>query len=143
MVQCGVTKKKSLTTVKASEAYIIARADEFVDDYPDTQPVTLYIDPKRRFHFRVSGSESVKRGAGSEVVQAGIDAGDPVLTGIGLHAFQDSYSHEGFGPDKGHLGTAYGSHAPDYPWTDVEKAMAMAEQTYNFLVSYMKNKPSQ
>jgi hypothetical protein len=56
------------------------------------------------------------------------------VTALGeyMHAFQDSYSHHGFGPRYGH---ARAGKAPDRTTTDPAKADRMAEATYGRLVA--------
>jgi RHS repeat-associated protein len=50
--------------------------------------------------------------------------------GTFLHAEQDSFSHQGFGPDSGHLSAG---HAPDKTYNDPGKADKMAKDTYTKL----------
>ncbi len=64
----------------------------------------------------------------------GIKECDPMLTGIGMHAYQDSWSHQGYGPYWGHF---FSGHAPDWPWKDKKAAMDMAKATYDKLAEYM------
>ncbi len=47
-----------------------------------------------------------------------------------MHAYQDSWSHEGWYSGFGH---AVAGHSPDHPYADVDKAMEMAEATYNMM----------
>jgi hypothetical protein len=69
-----------------------------------------------------------------EIALQGIDAGDPILTGIGLHILQDSYSHEGY---ESYYGHARDNHLPDDPSRDIDKAMEMAKETYEILKAYL------
>jgi hypothetical protein len=66
---------------------------------------------------------------------------DLVLMGIGLHAFQDSYSHSGFGEFFGHSlagewDISDWGHDPDRPYKDPAKALRMAEATYDALKAF-------
>jgi len=54
--------------------------------------------------------------------------------GKGMHVFQDSFSHEGFGSE--HVGVG---HAPDQYWRNknsLAKATQMAEETYRLLKNF-------
>src|SRR5262245_6095622 len=56
------------------------------------------------------------------------------LLGIGMHAYQDSWSHEGLCPIEGH---ARKGSSPDWPYTDGgKKAMKMAEAVYKKMEEY-------
>ena len=72
----------------------------------NTYPITVNEQQLWLFHFR---SESLEIGveAGSDLaaepVLDGIARDDPMLMGIGLHAYQDSWSHAGFKPFPGHV----------------------------------------
>jgi hypothetical protein len=95
-------------------------------------------EARRFFHFPLDrGSTRVKRNsvASRKIVSAGIKDKDLMLTGIGLHTYQDSWAHEGFGPGIGHL---FQGHEPDWPWKNIDKSMEMAEATYDRLAEYMK-----
>jgi RHS repeat-associated protein len=91
-----------------------------------------------RFHF-AAPSRYDKVVAGSPesrlLVDKGIASDDLMLTGVGLHLYQDSWSHEGYGAELGHAP----EHRPDYAWVKPEKAMAMAEATYDKLAEYLKH----
>jgi hypothetical protein len=88
--------------------------------------------------FALAGKGGVHHGSDLhfDVLKSGVDKKDLILFGIGLHAFQDSWSHEGFSPIAGH-GPAL--EFPDLPYLDdksVKKAMQMAEETYKWLNAY-------
>ena len=55
--------------------------------------------------------------------------------GVYLHALQDSYAHRGFGAFFGHI---FRGHGPDKTYKNIDKAMEMAEATYNTLVDAAK-----
>jgi hypothetical protein len=128
------------TPREASIAEIIAFADNYTDYNRTTQPLTLDNTIKAKYHFRVSPDGKVVAGPMSmEAKQIITDAFaqktiSPWLLGIGLHAYQDSWSHEGFSV----AGHGAQGHSPDDPSRDVKKAMAMAEQTYRVLEQYYK-----
>lgn len=122
------------------EAYLIAWATEFTDWHPDTSPYTREIPVRRDFHFRCLPGEKVKAGStlASEIVDEAI-AGEKDLLhfGIGLHAFEDSWSHEGFETD--HIRASVRSSTdPDLASNDPEKAVKMAEQVYRKLDAWRK-----
>jgi hypothetical protein len=118
-----------------SAAYAISWANQYPDVNPKTEPFSG-VDARNRFHFRC-GKDGVRRGSDQnlEVVKKGLEAGSWMLFGIGLHALQDSWSHEGFFPDSGH---AVAGTLPDLPYRDPQKAMEMAEFTYKTLEAYRK-----
>jgi hypothetical protein len=61
--------------------------------------------------------------------------------GIALHAYQDSWSHETYGPIVGHASAQYNGHYPDitaFP-DNLEKAMEMAKATYEKLAKLAKD----
>jgi len=60
---------------------------------------------------------------------------DWMLVGIGLHAYQDSWSHKTFDSFEGHKDAPLGGHAPDYPWKEPGDAVRMAKATYDELAS--------
>jgi hypothetical protein len=125
-------------TKNVSAAFVIAWAAAYTDYNPKTRPDIILggEDVRRRFHFRTSG-DKVEAGSAeaAEIAKMGVEKCDPLLTGIGLHALQDSFSHEGFGPAVGHLRAG---HNPDDPSRDVKKAMRMAKATYDVLAEYLK-----
>jgi hypothetical protein len=153
---------------QVSEAYVIAWADQFTDVHTRTEPIRLgetarlsvmiglaeetrgpfgFIDgvqmvlsaearKRQAYHFPLDpGETSVSAGskAATKRLNAGIKMNDLMRTGIGLHTYQDSWSHEGFEPYLGHW-----SHDPDYAWLRMDKAMSMAEATYDKLAEYMQ-----
>jgi hypothetical protein len=90
------------------------------------------------FHFPTEGpGKKVEAGSklSRRILEEGIKQKDPFLFGIGLHVYQDSWSHEGYSPMLGH---AVDGHDPDRPYKDVAKATAMAKATYEALVEYRK-----
>ena len=125
----------------ASEAYMIAWAAQHVDDNPETRPISMTGPASeavlRMFHFRFKSTEKcVKRDTpfARQIADKGAINSDPIYFGIGLHAFQDSYSHEGFvARPFGHAGEG---HSPDMPFKDLEKAVEMARATYYQMKAY-------
>ena len=120
------------------EACAVAWSNMHTDYNTNTWPVGVGergVELRRRFHFRTCG-DKVVRGAPEclEVAQMGIKNCNGFLLGIGLHILQDSYSHEGYEPIKGHRFDS----RPDDPSRDVKKALEMAEQTYKILAEYAK-----
>ncbi len=91
--------------------------------------------------FRTSGEKVLKgSAAGSEAADIVNDAikakeRNNILFGIGLHAYEDSWSHAGFEPVEGH-GKQLGPDNPDYPYNDPVKAMDMAKAVSNKLGEY-------
>src|SRR5438552_3815285 len=93
-----------------------------------------------KYHFRVS--ENAKKGR-LEVQEDSYEASapfrqgiydknyKPIYFGIALHAFQDSFSHDGYYND--HSGAPMGGHECDIPWVYPAKTKRMAERTYQQL----------
>lgn len=127
---------------------LIAWADARVDRDGKTRPEWPFNFRERAtFHFRVTlgppipmafngyevvvRDERVVRGSAeaAAIVDKAIayEAPDPVLFGMGLHAYQDSWAHEGFEPVFGHLGEL---RYPDSPKRDPDKALEMSERTW-------------
>jgi hypothetical protein len=137
-------EKNDQQFVGRSDAFWIAWACQYVDENPTTGPLSpsVLVDNSQlyKYHFRAANGEMVKRG--SDIAkQPALDAVNThnlMLLGIGLHALQDSYSHEGYAPPLGHAQEGYGGHYPDYPWSDVPKALQMAKATYDVLADYYK-----
>jgi RHS repeat-associated protein len=158
----------------ASQAYVIAWADQQTDDTIETGPFLSY-SARSTFHFRTDKGEYTKRMSDiAEAISIGAidekekwpdrlrDVEKPfkahdlseddfrsVWMGIGLHAAQDSFSHEGFSPEfeishKGgfspELGHLTAGHDPDYPYKDLDKAVDMAHETYRLLRNYMESR---
>jgi uncharacterized protein RhaS with RHS repeats len=124
---------------QVSAAFVIAWADNYTDFNPQTEPGANE-ERNRRFHFRTSGKVIEKPGEdeAKDVAVAAMKAKDLLLLGIGLHPYQDSWSHEKYGPARGHLFAPGGVHNPDDPSRDVAKAMKMAKATYDLLEEFRK-----
>ena len=106
------------------------------DVYSKTKPFSVgknsgYI--REAFHFPVEPGKTVVQ-AGSNASQttcnAGVGSRDPILFGIGLHTFQDSWSHAGFGPRAGHLSTGHDPDLPSKNTLSLNNALDMAEATF-------------
>jgi hypothetical protein len=104
-------------------ANVIAAADQRVDDSSDTSAGASFA-ARRDYHFTTAS----RRDNLWVRFEASGDAED---LGVYLHALQDSFSHEGYGPDFGHLAAG---HAPDLTHNDPEKADQMAAASYVKLV---------
>jgi hypothetical protein len=105
-----------------SQAATIARADQGVDEDPDTEPFSSHA-ARRDYHFTTQGRRDQMWGAFAST-------GSLKSLGVFFHAQQDSFSHAGFGPTKGHLSAG---HAPDKTYTDPAKAFTMAANTYRLM----------
>ena len=115
-----------------------------------TEPVQLFNSNAQQvnairysYHFLSRPGEAVE--AGSALSQVAVDQGirdlDPMLIGIGLHGYQDSFSHRGF-TVRGHGGAPYAGHAPDWAFLTPESqrfALQMAKGTYDKLAQYMSS----
>ncbi len=128
----------------ASAGFAISWADAYTDYNENTQPMgvgSAAVDRRRRFHFRTpAGGVEAGSSYAKEIAELGVKKCDPLLTGIGLHILQDSYSHETYSPVSGHARIISGKpHSVDDPSEDVEKALVMARMTLNILVKYGKD----
>jgi RHS repeat-associated protein len=111
-----------------SAATQIGYYDQHVDDNIWTSPTAflgLNFWARKNHHF-VSMKRMVR------LMEKFVDS--PTFKNLGtlFHAFQDSYSHAGFGWFLGH---ALAGHKPDQTWRpeNIDKAMDMAKATYNML----------
>lgn len=134
---------------ESTEAYAIAWANATTDDVSETDPGVRpdqWFDSsrpeiRRRFHFPVNHfGEVVSRGSDSAYrnVQYAIGlnrrrSSEIFAFGIGIHTLQDSWSHEGYGPEVGHAWTT----EPDYPHSDPNRAVEMAEASWQMLDRWM------
>ena len=109
-------------------ASAIGAATQWVDDDPRTDPTAArnLLNERMRadYHFTSDGRRAA--------MWADFEQGASV-TALGefLHAFQDSYSHQGFGARYGH---AKAGKAPDKTSNDPAKADVMAKATYERLL---------
>jgi RHS repeat-associated protein len=79
------------------------------------------------------GSFSLHFGPRDEAVEAARNAGSGAELGRALHSVQDSFSHEGYGWPFGHGHMNLVGRSPDDPWRDPNKAIAMAELSFELL----------
>ena len=110
-----------------SAAQRLAASNQGIDDSSGSCPVVCGEEARRDWHFTTQERRA-------ELWQGALDGSTDAL-GRYLHALQDSYSHEGFGPRVGH---ARAGKAPDKTYNDPEKANRMARDTYNFLREYLQ-----
>jgi hypothetical protein len=115
-----------------SEAYVIAWAANYTDVHSETQPVQVSTTPRYKYHFRHPKGETTSAGSAcaAKPLDAGIEAEDPLLIGIGMHAFQDSWAHHG--ADSQHAFNKMYDRPAEYP----EWAKEMAEAVFNKLKYY-------
>ena len=127
-VHQGLTNALALAVgISASIAARIAGADQWTDDKPDDEPCESIWrqEPRRPYHFTSLGRRN-------ELYAAFEASGGPEALGIFFHAQQDSFSHEGFGPDVGHLAAGF---TPDKTYNDPVKADRMGQDTFERLVA--------
>lgn len=126
-----------------TDADVIAWADHTTDVYPGCSPGAgpqEWLNPskitdRRIFHFPVvkRSREVVRDSANArQLLDAafGESTPDSVFFGLALHPYQDSWSHEGYGPVFGHA--THGTR-PDLPYLDLPRAIEMAEATWKTL----------
>jgi hypothetical protein len=103
------------------DARRIGQANQGVDDNPATSPFKS-VETRRDFHFTTPERREA-------LWQNFKQSGNLNDLGTFLHAQQDSYSHDGYGPKTGHW-----THAPDKTYNDIPKADRMAQDTFTRLV---------
>jgi len=110
-----------------NQARIIASANQGVDESKVTGPFAG-VQARRDYHF-------VTQERLRQMYDQAYKTGDLELMGQFFHAFQDSYSHAGYEPKRGHIidGTA-----PDKTYNDPEKANEMAKATYEYMIIFVK-----
>jgi hypothetical protein len=167
-VHYGMTYLIALAVgIPATPAYQIAAANQYTDDQPQTSPMPFTGDYKRDvrfiegvrirwlYHFRTStitGTVTRDSKEANQIINIAMRQSPQTLTdqvvnnflmGIGLHAFQDSWSHEGYGPWIGHAlykdNVFKDNNTPDLPYATKEnydKAIEMALATYDKLDAY-------
>jgi hypothetical protein len=106
-----------------AEARAIAQADQGMDS-GDTSPFTSGTEGRAAFHFTTEARRA-------DLLQTASSSGAAADIGAFLHALQDSFSHAGFTPEKGHWTTA-----PDITRNNPGKALMAAQSTFNALVSF-------
>jgi hypothetical protein len=119
-------------------AATIAGANQGVDDNPATSPMHMSpfgnaVTIRRNFHF----TNPQRR---SDLYMRFERSGDLADLGVFLHAFQDSFSHDGYGARFGHA-IRLMPHGPDKTYNDVNKADRMARETYDVLVRATSRMP--
>jgi RHS repeat-associated protein len=161
--RCGLTNFDSGWKLPGgygvNEGLLLAWADNYTDVAKYTKPVGLR-EARAVWHFRSppAGEEGFGTRSGSSEprtvrdtpfarlpLQTGIDNNNLLQIGMGMHAFQDSWSHDGYGPELGH--GADGTQ-PDDPFgkrrhdgqDQLEMAVAMARRSYEALDAIMKKR---
>jgi RHS repeat-associated protein len=127
-VHCSLTYYLAVKAgFNSNQATQIASANQGVDESRVTGSF-VGREARRDYHF-------VTPERLNQMLQAAYTTGDLSLFGQFLHAFQDTYSHAGYGPTIGHLlaGTA-----PDKTYNDVGKANSMAEGTYLYMLNFLQ-----
>jgi RHS repeat-associated protein len=104
----------------------LGAATQYVDDNPETSPMGMSpwgeaVQVRADYHFTTPERREQMKSNAEETATAS-------SMGEYLHALQDSFSHDGYGPRLGH---ARAGHAPDKTFNDVEKADRMARATYD------------
>lgn len=123
----------------ASEAFMIAWATQFTDVHSSTQPVTKDPRIRERYHFRNTHAATAcctmrNSPEANAIADEGINLRNVLLLGIGIHALQDSFSHEGF----------YTAHYPDpgliidRPHSALAKSREMAMATCQKIEAWMQ-----
>ena len=123
------------------QARLIADATQGVDEVPDTDPSLGLTASQRSQNIYNHGlSQGSYEGRENQDLRRQSRNGRTNYIGLGsyLHYYQDSYSHAGY--ESSFIGHGYMGHYPDYTNSDVEKALRMADATFNALNDYAKEK---
>jgi len=107
------------------DAFSIGFYDQMTDSDPTTDPWASQ-EARQQYHFATP--EQI-----GELHSQALEAMDYKDIGRFLHAFQDSYSHAGYGPTIGHV---LDEHAPDQTYLAVDKAMEMARTSFFHLRTF-------
>ena len=117
-----------------SVAYTFAWMSQNVDMDPTTDPYAG-TDSRRRFHFAGPASGVEEDDAR---VRAALDAvaarGDYMTFGVLLHVYEDTFSHQGYGPRTGHW-----THEPDRPYRHKERDERMARAVFDRMYGLAKS----
>lgn len=131
-----------------------ALANQYVDDNPNTLPTfnPLNMEQRRKFHFPAQYEPMRCYGSGCTApaywdtqrnspfakhnVNWALRSNDPMLLGMALHTYMDSYSHEGF---SAYIGHATAGHDPDRPHLATDKFREMVRMVYTILQKWYKN----
>src|SRR5262249_11955027 len=132
-----------------ADAAVIAWSDYETDRYDGSDPGATakeLFEPskivnRRISHFpidvpgngRVIRDSAAAQAAIKDALQARV--ADPISFAIGLHVFQDSWSHEGFTPRWGHL---IEGQKPDFPYHDVPRALEMEQASWGMLEAWSR-----
>jgi RHS repeat-associated protein len=147
----SITKKSDIAALQAR----LGKYGAVIDD--NGMPVKGLLDKhlsdemrKRLYlHFRTrtfTGTVKPGQGGAVDIVDLAIKSKNNILMGIGLHAYQDSWSHQDYNFLAGHL---FAGHRPDQPdnvfrgiplKSPQEIAKDMALQSYKRLVDYANAK---
>ena len=122
----------------AGDAQNIAHGDQSVDD--DLRGPFNGVEARRNYHFTTQARrdqlwDSFVNAAGAYTGPNNSNENALDSLGTFLHAQQDSYSHEGFGPKLGQGWPPWTGTGPDKTYNDPAKADRMAEDTYNRLTT--------
>jgi RHS repeat-associated protein len=108
------------------EVAAIARADQGVDDNPETSPYAS-VSARRLWHF--PSPQRVQ-----ELLTYAYSSCFVTDLGRALHVLQDSYSHAGFQPEWGHF---WSGTSPDDIFNDMQKTVQMMNATNNALRTFL------
>ena len=111
------------------QSLMIARADQGVDEDPNTEPFSSR-HARDWHHFTTQGLRDRLWSGFESLASAPDQLGAVSSLGVFLHAQQDSFSHAGFGSQRGHV---LAGHGPDKTYNDPAKALTMAADTYRRL----------
>ncbi len=126
-----------------AQQLMAAVADQYVDENPITLPSLNPLKSYQRWNWHFpAASYTATYGATKRNsyfaqfnVKNGLKDNDPVLLGMALHTFMDSYSHEGW---EAYFGHAKAGHDPDRPHLDIDKFREMVNSVYAILTEWYK-----
>jgi RHS repeat-associated protein len=119
----------------------IARADQDIDDNPETSPIKGGRKARKLWHF----PSQQRINTLLNLAYLKCDLG---LLGKALHVLQDSFSHEGYNPGSGHLVKSFGNKLginedPDDPKSNPDKTNRMVNSTHKVLEHFANKCPKE
>jgi RHS repeat-associated protein len=118
------------------QAAMIATGNQMTDETPGMSPFSSR-EARRKYHFTTVQQRSDLWNDFANVAMDRVAPNEMTLDRLGvfMHAQQDSYSHEGFGPNLGQGWPPWTGTAPDKTYNDPAKADRMALDSFNRLTT--------
>ncbi|GEM_PF-1853282 len=121
------------------EATELATLTQYTDENDATEPGKIFFGAaqRRTYHFpcdMYDKSMTIHDGRfARHNINKAFRGNDKYMLAIGLHVYADSWSHETYGSEVGHL---FAAHEPDRPYKRVGTFMEMCRQVYTVMQWY-------